>query len=195
MGGADSTRFIVQMIMNVFICNFAKKRLAKMTTKKEGKRALKSYVTFLLFVVVLIGLNQAIYFIFKPKNLYEELEIPRSMPPEQIKAYMKDLEVKILQMDNIPYEQRMGNIEKLHGMVYVLIHPARRLSYDTFGETDTTFAWAFKSHNFLLSTIIGSSIFYIICTFLNLMNEGKGEVKESFKLEIMVMILLFLWEV
>ena len=27
------------------------------------------------------------------------------------------------------------------------------------------------------------------------MNEGKGEVKEAFKLEIMVMILLFLWEV
>lgn len=113
MASADSTRFIVQMIMNVYICNFAKKKLAKMTTKKEGKRALKSYLVFLVFVVVLIGLNQAIYFTFKPKNLYEELEIPRSMPPDQIKAYQDQLKIKIMQMDNLPMEQKMGNIKKL----------------------------------------------------------------------------------
>ena len=195
MVSADSTRFIVQMIMNVYICNFAKKRLIKMTSRKEGKKALKSYIVFLLFVIVLIGLNQTLYFFFKPKNLYEELEISRSMSPAEIEKYQKDLELKIMQMENIPYNQRMENIKKLESMVQVLTHPARRLSYDTFGEVDTKFAWAFKSQYFLLSTIIGSSIFYILCTFLNLMNEGKGEVKESFKLEIMVMIMLFLWEV
>lgn len=62
-------------------------------------------------------------------------------------------------------------------MVDVLTHPARRLSYDTFGQTDTSYAWAFKSHYFLLSTIMGSSIFYVICTVLNMIGDRKGEAK------------------
>lgn len=65
MANPDSTRFIVQMIMNVFLCNFAKKKIAKIATKKQGKRAFKSYLIFLTFAVILIGLNQAVYFFFK----------------------------------------------------------------------------------------------------------------------------------
>jgi hypothetical protein len=34
MANTDSTRFIVQMLMNVFICNYAKKKIAKIATKK-----------------------------------------------------------------------------------------------------------------------------------------------------------------
>jgi hypothetical protein len=51
--------------MNVFLCNFAKKKIAKIATKKQGKRAFKSYLIFLAFAVILIGLNQAVYFFFK----------------------------------------------------------------------------------------------------------------------------------
>ena len=65
MANPDSTRFKVQMIMNVFLCNFAKKKIAKIATKKQGKRAFKSYLIFLAFAVILIGLNQAVYFFFK----------------------------------------------------------------------------------------------------------------------------------
>jgi hypothetical protein len=57
------------------------------------------------------------------------------------------------------------------------------------------FAWAFKQEHYLLQTIIGSSIFYIICSFVSMLKDKKEEIKEVFKLEIMVMILLFLWEV
>lgn len=85
--GGDSTRFLVQMIMNVMICKYAQKKISKIATKKEGKRALKSYLLFLGFVIIMIGLNQGVYFFFKPRNLYEELNIPRNMPPDQIKAY------------------------------------------------------------------------------------------------------------
>lgn len=66
----DSTRFLVQMVMNVFVCGYAKKRIAKIATKKEGKRALKSYLIFLVFAITLIGLNQGVFFFFKPANLY-----------------------------------------------------------------------------------------------------------------------------
>jgi hypothetical protein len=79
-----------------------------------------------------------------------------------------------MQAENLPMAERIGNIRKLEAMVQVLTHPARRLSYDTFGETDTSYAWAFKSHLFLLSTIMGASIFYIMCTFLNMISDKKG---------------------
>lgn len=70
MPSADSTRFLVQMFMNVFLCNYAKKKIAKISSKREGKRALKSYLIFLVFAITLIGLNQAVFFFFKPLNLY-----------------------------------------------------------------------------------------------------------------------------
>lgn len=34
MPAADSTRFLVQMVMNVFVCGYAKKKIAKIATKK-----------------------------------------------------------------------------------------------------------------------------------------------------------------
>lgn len=70
MSGSDSTRFIVQMIMNVFVCNYAKKKFAKISTKKNGKRTLKSYLIFIIFSITLIALNQTVFFFFKPRNLY-----------------------------------------------------------------------------------------------------------------------------
>lgn len=70
MAGGDSTRFLVQMIMNVVICRYAKNKISRIATKKQGKRAFKSYLLFLAFVIVMIGLNQAVYFFFKPLNLY-----------------------------------------------------------------------------------------------------------------------------
>lgn len=182
------------MIMNVVVCKYAKKKIAKIATKKQGKKAFKSYLIFLIFIVAIIGLNQAVYFFFKPRNLYEELNIPRSMPSDQIKKYEDDLKIKIMQT-SMPMQDKMANINKLEAMVQVLTHPARRLSYDTFGETDTSYAWSFKNHFFLLSTLIGASVFYIMCTFLNMVSDKRGEIKEVFKLEIMVMILMFLWEV
>lgn len=56
--------------MNVFVCGYAKKKIAKIATKKEGKRTLKSYLIFLVFTITLIGLNQGVFFFFKPANLY-----------------------------------------------------------------------------------------------------------------------------
>lgn len=106
MPGADSTRFLVQMIMNVVVCKYAKKKIAKIATKKQGKKAFKSYLIFLLFVVSIIGLNQAVYFFFKPRNLYEELNISRSMPPDQIKSYEDETKIKIMQT-SLPMQQKM----------------------------------------------------------------------------------------
>ena len=75
------------MVMNVFICGYAQKKIAKISSKKEGKRAFKSYLTFLVFVIVLIGLNQLVFFMFTPNNLYEELGITRSYSIEDVKKH------------------------------------------------------------------------------------------------------------
>lgn len=72
------------MVMNVFICKYAQKKIIKITSKREGKKAFKSYMIFLAFTILLIGLNQAVYFAFKPHNLYEELNIPRSYSASDI---------------------------------------------------------------------------------------------------------------
>lgn len=76
-----------------------------------------------------------------------------------------------------------------------MTHPARRLSYDSFGHSETEYAWAFKSPSFLLSTIIGSGIFFVICTVVSMINKKKSDLKQAFKAEIFAMILLFIWEV
>jgi len=66
-------------------------------------------------------------------------------------------------------------------MIGVLKHPARRLSYDSFGYSQVEYAWAFKSPNFILQTIIGSGVFFVISTFLSLMNKQKADLKDAFK--------------
>jgi hypothetical protein len=58
-----------------------------------------------------------------------------------------------------------------------LTHPARRLTYDSFGYSDVEYAWAFKFPTFILSTIVGSGSFFVICTFVSLMNKKKAELK------------------
>lgn len=77
----------------------------------------------------------------------------------------------------------------------VLTHPARRLSYDSFGHDEVDYAWAFKSPSFILSTIIGSGFFFVICTVISMINKKKSDLKLAFKAEIFAMILLFIWEV
>lgn len=67
----DSTRFIVQIIMNMVLCNFAQKKIAKISMKREGKRSLKAYLAFFSFALALFLLNQAVFFFFKAPNLYQ----------------------------------------------------------------------------------------------------------------------------
>ena len=66
-------------------------------------------------------------------------------------------------------------------ILQVLTHPARRLSYDSFGFSDVEHAWAFKAPGFILSTIIGSGFFFVICTVVSLMNKKKADLKQAFK--------------
>lgn len=98
MTASDSSRFLVQMIMNVFICSYAQKKIAKIASKREGRRSIKSYLHFFAFAVILIALNQAVYFMFTPPNLYEELGLRRSDSIEQIKQYKDDLKIQIMQI-------------------------------------------------------------------------------------------------
>ena len=67
-------------------------------------------------------------------------------------------------------------------MLGVLTHPARRLSYNSFGFSDVEYAWAFKFPSFLLQTIIGSGVFFVMATFMSLMNRRKEDLKQAFKL-------------
>lgn len=86
-------------------------------------------------------------------------------------------------------------MKELDEILAVLTHPARRLTYDSFGHAETEYAWAFKSPSFLLTTIIGSGIFFVICTVVSMINKKKSDLKQAFKAEIFSMILLFIWEV
>lgn len=69
---------------------------------------------------------------------------------------------------------RMANIRKLEEIVNVLSHPARRLSYDSFGMSETEFAWAFMSQGFLMQMVVQSAVFYIVCTFMSMVNTKKS---------------------
>ena len=64
---------------------------------------------------------------------------------------------------------RMDTIKKAEEITKILSHSARRLSYDTFGQSDTQYAWAFKNQYFLLQSMIGSSVFYVICVLMNML--------------------------
>ena len=71
-------------------------------------------------------------------------------------------------------------IQALEEAIQVLTHPARRLTYDSFGRSEVEYAWAFKFPQFLLGTIISSGMFYIISIVFSLM-RSKAELKVSFK--------------
>ena len=94
----DSARFLVQNIMNIFICNYAQKKISKEALKKGNKKSINYYLLFALFALTMVALNQLVYFVFKPRNLYEELELRRSMSMEEIKNAGDDIKVKIMQM-------------------------------------------------------------------------------------------------
>ena len=113
----DSARFLVQNVMNIFICNYAQKRISKEAVKEGNRKNIKYYLLFALFAFTMIGLNQVVYFIFKPINLYEELELRRSMSMEEIKSAGNDIKVKIMQMENISFEKRMQHIDKLQKII------------------------------------------------------------------------------
>lgn len=38
-------------------------------------------------------------------------------------------------------------------------------------------------------------MFYVIFTFLNLINRSRTDMKQAFKIEMVVMIMLLLWEI
>lgn len=133
MSSADSTRFIIQTIVNIIVCNYAKGRFQKMA--QTGKHNWKSLAFFLLFTVVLLGANQIIYFMFKDRNLYEELEVSRRMSGAEITEYANDIKIKIMSM-NMDMNTRLEKVNQLQAMVQVLTHPATRLTYDSFGEID-----------------------------------------------------------
>ena len=59
------------------------------------------------------------------------------MPISDIKAHQKELELKVMTETKIPMNVRVKTIKKIEEIVKVLSHPARRLSYDTFGMADT----------------------------------------------------------
>lgn len=78
-------------------------------------------------------------------------------------------------------QAKMTIIARLEETINILSHPARRLSYDAFGETGTEYAWAFTSQQFLLQVVASSAIFYIICTLMSLTNAKKSELITTLK--------------
>ena len=162
-------RFLMMSIFNMYICNMAKKRLGK-----DGKQiTLKNYLKFFVFMIVLLGINQGVFMYMQENNLYEEIEVARSMPVAEFKKHQQELEIKIMQRSEIPMAKRVEFLHQVESIIKTLSHPATRLTYDTFGIQDTEYAWAFKDQNFLLSVIIQSSIFYVICIFMNMMSKSR----------------------
>lgn len=141
---------------------------------------------------MLLLLNQGAFMFFKNDNIYQVLGIQRAMPTTDIKQWAERRRVEIYQIGSVP-----ANVPEstFLDMVGVLTHPARRLTYDSFGYSSVEYAWAFKSPTFILQTIIGSAVFFVICTFMSIINKKKSELKQAFRLEMLTMILLFIWEV
>lgn len=91
------------------------------------------------------------------------------------------MKLNIMSLERMPTNIKIQKIRKLEEIIKILSHPARRLTYDTFGQTDTQYAWAFKSQEFLISVIISSGIFYIMCTVMSLISQKKNESKQVLK--------------
>lgn len=118
--------------------------------------------------------------------------VQRKMSITDLKQWAERRRVEIYQIGSVPATVPESTFLEA---ISVLTHPARRLSYDSFGEHKVEYAWAFKAPNFILQTIISSAVFFVICTFMSLVNKKKSDLKQAFKLEIFAMILLFIWEV
>ena len=64
---SSSGRFFVMSFFNMFICGQAKKRLSK-----DGKKiTFKKYMKFVIFLTLLLAINQIVFFLFEPPNLYD----------------------------------------------------------------------------------------------------------------------------
>jgi hypothetical protein len=52
-----------------------------------------------------------------------------------VKLLGDDLKIKIMSISDMPLDERIRNIKKMENIVNILSHPARRLTYDSFGYT------------------------------------------------------------
>lgn len=182
---------MIQMVINIFVCRKGLDIISKMAIRSDRieRRAIGAY---LLLALVLLLLNQGAFMFFKNNNLYEVIGVKRGMGISELKEWAQRRRVELYQIGSVPAAVPESTFLEI---VSVLTHPARRLSYDSFGQHGVEYAWAFKSPAFILQTIIGSAFFFVICTFMSVINKKKSDLKQAFKLEIFAMILLFIWEV
>ncbi len=85
---------------------------------------------YVLFALVLLLLNQGAFMFFKNDNIYQILGIHRGMPVGDIKHWAEKRRVEIYQIGSVPSTVPESSFLE---MVGVVTHPARRLTYDSFG--------------------------------------------------------------
>ena len=74
----SSVRFMIQMVINIFVCRKGMQIIAKMAIKSD-KIEKKALLTFIVFALILFLLNQGAFMFFKDKNIYESLGVNRRM--------------------------------------------------------------------------------------------------------------------
>jgi len=60
------------MMINMYVCRKGQEIISNYTVKND-KITFKAYLMFIALVVVLLGVNQSIYFFFKNDNLYQKV--------------------------------------------------------------------------------------------------------------------------
>lgn len=94
-------RFMIQMIINMFVCKKGLEIISKMSLKSDRIEK-KAIAIYLLFALILFLLNQGAFMFFKDKNLYEQVGVPRSMGLSEIKEWSTRKRVELYQIGSSP---------------------------------------------------------------------------------------------
>lgn len=131
----SSSRFVIQSMVNIFVCNQAGKRFNAMILKQRAITP-KSYLYFAIFAFTIISINQLLFFAFKTENLYEKINLPRKLSLSEVKKHGDELAIELMKKQ-MPADEKIRKINEISEIISVLSHPARRLTYDSFGLTST----------------------------------------------------------
>jgi hypothetical protein len=123
-------RFMIQMVINIFVCRKGLEIISKMAVKSDRIER-KAIAVYILFALTLVLLNQGAFMFFKTKNLYEVIGAQRRMTIGELKEWGERRRVELYQIGSEPATIPESTFLEI---INVLTHPARRLSYDSFGH-------------------------------------------------------------
>ena len=83
-----------------------------------------------MLTLILLTVNIGTFKFFKDTNLYEKIGVSRKMSTLEIKEWAQTMKIELYQKGTQVPQLPLKDFTEI---ISVLTHPARRLSYDSFG--------------------------------------------------------------